>query len=222
MILCIGNVLTAEELGAIEATLASGVFLDGHATAGWSARAVKHNLQLDKAHAAYRAIVPKVLDALARNEIFAAAALPRQMSPLLVSRSETGMGYGVHVDNAVMGQPPVRTDLAFTLFLSNDAGYDGGELVIEDAQGEHAIKLPPGHMVLYPATTLHRVETVRSGRRDVAVGWVQSLVRDPRIREMLFDLDRARRALFARDGKTEVFDLLSKTYSNLMRLHAET
>lgn len=222
MILCIGEVLAADALHEIASLLDQASFVEGRSTAGWAARDVKHNLQLAATapqHARASAILRGALDA---NPTFQVAALPHTHTKFLFSRSETGMGYGAHVDNALMGDPPVRTDLAFTLFLSQPDTYEGGALVIDDAGGEQEFKLPAGAMVLYPATSLHRVETIRHGRRDVAVGWVQSLVRDPRGREMLFDLDRARRSLFERDGKTAEFDLLNKTYSNLLRMLAET
>jgi PKHD-type hydroxylase len=222
MIICIGEVLAADALHEIATLLDGASFVEGRATAGWAARNVKHNLQLSAnapQHVRASAIVRSAID---RNATFKSAALPRSQTPLLFSRTENGMGYGAHIDNAVMGDPPVRTDLAFTLFLSPPENYEGGELVIDEAGGEQEFKLPAGAMVLYPATTLHRVDSVRSGRREVAAGWVQSLVRDPRGREMLFDLDRTRRALFERDGKSEQFDLLTKTYSNLLRMFAET
>ncbi|GIL39070.1 Fe2+-dependent dioxygenase [Roseiterribacter gracilis] len=222
MIICIGEVLAADALREITGLLDQAGFVEGRSTAGWAAREVKHNLQLStKApqHARATAIARGAID---NNATFKSASLPRALTPLLFSRSETGMGYGAHVDNAMMGDPPVRTDLAFTLFLSAPEQYEGGALVIDDAGGEQEFKLPAGAMVLYPATTLHRVEEVTRGRRDVAVGWVQSLVRDPRGREMLFDLDRTRRALFERDGKSAEFDTLQKTYSNLLRMLAET
>lgn len=222
MIICVGEVLTQADLSEIDALLAGASFAEGRTTAGWAARDVKKNLQLPGSAPQHQRCSTIIRAALANNSTFQSAALPRAMTPLLLSRSESGMGYGAHVDNAVMGDPPLRTDLAFTLFLTPPESYDGGELVIDDAAGEQSFKLPAGSLVLYPATTLHRVETVRSGTRLVAAGWVQSLVRDPRGREMLFDLDRVRRSIFARDGKSAEFDLLAKSFSNLLRMFAET
>lgn len=221
MILCIGQILGESEMAAVLQLLAEAGWRPGRETAGWAAQGVKDNLQLPGDSPAYGKISAIVLAELARNETFAAAALPRRISPLLVSRTEAGMEYGQHVDNAIMHDPPLRTDLAFTLFLGTVRDYEGGELVIDDSQGEQAFKLAPGALVLYPATTLHRVEKVRSGARLVIAGWVQSLVRDPRVREMLFDLEHLRRSAFARDGKSSEFDLLCKLHSNLLRLHAE-
>ncbi|MBI1262143.1 MAG: Fe2+-dependent dioxygenase [Rhizobiales bacterium] len=221
MIYCIGQILSPDQLAHIRTLLARAKFRPGHETAGWSAREVKQNLQLSSAEPQHSEVSRIILAALNQNEIFAGASLPKIISPLLISRSDRDMGYGPHVDNALMGNPMLRTDLAFTLFISEEDSYEGGELVIDDAQGEQALKLPAGSMVLYPATTLHRVEKVLSGQRLVAAGWVQSLVRDPRIREMLFDLDAVRKRLFTREGKTPDFDLLSKTYANLLRQSAE-
>lgn len=222
MIMCIGDILTPDELTRILALLGRAKFRAGHETAGWAAREVKNNLQLAASEPQHGEISGIIINALTRHEIFTRAALPRSISSLLLSRSDVGMGYGPHVDNALMGSPMLRTDLAFTLFLAPEDAYEGGELVIDDAQGEQAIKLPAGSLVLYPATTLHRVEKVKSGSRLVAAGWVQSFVRDPRIREMLFDLDTSRKRLFEREGKSQEFDLISKTYSNLLRYCADT
>ena len=129
------------------------------------------------------------------------------------------MEYGSHVDDALMNG--IRTDVSFTLFLSDPDSYDGGALVIESSGGEDDIKLPAGSLVAYPSTTLHRVQPVTKGARLAAVGWARSFIRDPARRELLFDLDTARQSLFAREGKTAEFDLLSKSTANLLRMWAE-
>jgi PKHD-type hydroxylase len=129
------------------------------------------------------------------------------------------MTYGTHVDDALMHG--MRTDVSFTLFLSDPEDYDGGELIIDTAAGEDAVKLPAGSLVAYPTTQLHRVAEVSRGERWAAVGWARSFVRDAGRRELLFDLDTARRQLFARDGKSAEFDLLSKSAANLLRMWAE-
>jgi PKHD-type hydroxylase len=147
------------------------------------------------------------------------AARPKALSPLLFSRTGIGMQYGIHVDDALMGG--MRTDIAFTLFLDPPETYDGGDLVIESAAGEDVIKLPAGSMIVYPATTLHRVAQVTRGTRHVAAGWARSFVRDASQRELLFDLDTARRTIFAREGKSTEFDLISKSLANLLRMWAE-
>ena len=222
MILCIADVLTADELASIVAVLSAAAFGDGRDTAGWNARLVKRNLQALKNDPA-RGAAEAVETALRRNALFASAALPRRIAPVMFSRYEQGMAYGSHFDDAVMGGAnPLRSDIAMTLFLSAPADCDGGELVIETTGGEEAYKLDPGSAVIYPATTLHRVEPVRRGVRVAAVTWVESLVRDAAKREILFDLDNARRALFAIGGKTREFDLVSKSHANLLRRWAET
>jgi len=163
-----------------------------------------------------------VAGAVARHPQFEMAARPKAMKPILFSRYEPGMEYGTHVDNAIMsGRPPVRSDLSFTLFLSDPGDYDGGELVIESSAGELPFKLPIGHAILYPSSTLHHVAPVTRGARIAAVSWVQSYVRDPARREMLYDLETARHALFGREGKTREFDLVSKSFVNLLRMWAE-
>lgn len=221
MIFCIADVLTTDELATVRALADKGSFVDGRATAGAAAAAVKHNEQLASDDPARTEIEQIVAAALDRNDLFAAAGLPRTTTGLLISRSGPGMGYGQHVDNALMGSPPVRTDLAFTVFLNEPEDYDGGVLVIEDAEGGHEIKLPAGSAVLYRASTLHRVTPVERGARLVAAGWAQSLVRDPRVREMLFDLTMARRLIADAETKGEALDLIAKVHSNLLRQFVE-
>jgi PKHD-type hydroxylase len=150
------------------------------------------------------------------------AAQPRRLASILVSRYQPGMGYGLHVDAPIMGEPNhVRSDLSFTLFLSEPDSYDGGELAIETGGGETAFKLPARSAVCYPTGRLHRVRPIERGERIAIVGWVQSLVRDSAIREMLFDLSAAREQLVGLDGATRAFELVNKTYFNLLRRHAE-
>jgi len=137
----------------------------------------------------------------------------------MFSRYDADMHYGTHVDDALMHG--MRTDVSFTLFLSEPESYDGGELVIESAAGEEAVKLSAGSLIAYPSTTLHRVTAVTRGARLAAVGWARSLIREAARRELLFDLDTAPRALFDRDGKTAEYDLLAKSTANLMRMWVE-
>lgn len=221
MIHCIGGVLDGGHLVRVGQLLDRGQFVDGRATSRYAARVVKTNLQLAPACPTYTEITGLIIATVRANPTFRMAALPRKLRPPLISRTEAGMGYGRHVDDSIMGTPPTRADLSYTLFLSAPTDYEGGELVIEDTLGEHTFKLDAGSLVLYPATHLHRVETVRSGRRLVAAGWVQSLCRSPSHREILFDLQCALREEFDQRGKTAQFDLLSKSYSNLLRLVAE-
>lgn len=219
MLLFIGDVLNADQIAQIRKDLAQASFVPGSETAGWAAAGVKNNLQvkpdlLDETRAL-------IVDALSKHEVFAAAACPARMGPVILSRYDVGMSYGTHVDDGIMRQSMIRTDLAFTLFLSDEEDVDGGELVIEEPAGERIVKLPAGSLVLYPASTLHRVDPVRRGTRIAAVGWLQSLIRDPRHREILFDLQLARREMFAVGGKSDGFDRVSKVTSNLWRLWAE-
>jgi PKHD-type hydroxylase len=221
MLLCISDVLdTAELKNGVVAKLNQAKFVDGKLTAGWHARMVKHNTQLqDDGTGVVQELQQCVMAALERNALFKMAARPKAIRPLLFSRYEAGMNYDTHVDNALMGNNGgwLRSDISLTLFLSDPETYLGGELVIESSQGEQAFKLPAGAMILYPSSTLHRVEPVTKGVRLAAVTWVQSLVRDMGDREILFDLDTALQSLFNKYGKTVEFDLLSKSHTNLLR-----
>ena len=222
MIICIANILTAEELELIINSLKNAEFVDGKLTAGWYAKQVKNNAQLKNDAAQTQEIRTIVNQALKRNSLFQIAARPKALRPIIFSRYQGGMYYGTHIDNAIMGDEKLtRSDLSLTLFLSNPASYAGGELVIESTQGEQAFKLDAGSMVVYPTTTLHRVEPVTEGERLVAVTWVQSLVREAHNREILFDLDTVRDTLFQKSGKTAEFDLLSKSIANLLRKWAD-
>lgn len=218
MLISIGGILDSDALARVRTALDALAFVDGRATAGWNAADVKRNRQAAPT-AALRSLQDDVEKAIRANAVFQIAARPKKFGPMLFARYAGGETYGSHVDDAIMGG--MRTDLAWTLFLREPEDYEGGELVIENTGGEQAIKLPAGAMVLYPATTLHRVAPVTRGERLVAVGWVRSLIRSPDQRELLYDLDTARRALFAREGKTAEFDLLSKSLSNLLRMWAE-
>lgn len=223
MILCIGNVLNEGQLQALRQVLGQASFRNGKDTAGWHARLVKNNEQADSRDKQVTALRQTVGNALENNPVFQMSARPLRSTPVMFSRYRIGMTYGNHVDDPVMGSGPdkLRTDLSFTLFLSDPDSYEGGELVTDTSAGESSYKLPAGALVLYPSSTLHRVEPVSSGERLVAVGWIQSTIRDPGHREILFDIDTARRQLFDRDGKSREFDLLSKSLSNLQRMWAE-
>jgi PKHD-type hydroxylase len=219
MQIVIGNILSAEEIATVTATLARAPFVDGRATAGFAARLVKDNLQAEGADRSLEMIRKLVAERILAHDVFGMAVRPKALSPLLFSRYEPGMHYGSHVDDALMDG--MRTDVAFTLFLCDPASYDGGELTIESAAGEEAFKLAPGALVAYPATSLHRVTDVTRGARLAAVGWARSFIRDPTRRELLFDLDTVRRQLFAREGKSAEFDLIAKSFANLMRMWVE-
>jgi PKHD-type hydroxylase len=217
MILCVGEILTAAELKVIVDQLATAEFVDGQATAGWHARLVKKNTQLPAQSPALATVREMINEALQRHALFQIAVRPKLVRPVTVSRYEVGMAYGTHIDNAVMHNPLMRSDVSMTLFLSEPETYEGGELVIESTQGEEGFKLAAGAAIVYPSSTLHRVAEVTHGTRLAAVTWVQSLIRDPQRREILFDLETARRAVFEASGKTPAFDLIAKSHANLMR-----
>ena len=219
MQIVIADILKPDDLAAIHAALSKTRFIDGRETAGFAARQVKDNRQADARDKSLDDVRSLVAARIMDNDLFRMAARPKKLSLLLFSRTETGMQYGVHVDDALMAG--MRTDIAFTLFLDDPDTYDGGELIIESPAGDDAIKLPAGSMIVYPATTLHRVAMVTRGQRHVVAGWARSFVRDGAQREILFDLDTARRTIFAREGKSGEFDLISKSLANLLRMWAD-
>ena len=193
MIICIGGILNSEELNYIHSEIGQLTFVDGRSTAGWAARLVKDNERAEP-DARLEALRQRIETHILDNELFQIAARPKALTPLLISRYSPGRQYGTHVDDALM--QGMRTDLSFTLFLADPQSYDGGELVIESSAGEQPFKLDAGSMILYPTTALHRVEPVRSGMRVAAFGWVRSFIRSAERREILFDLETARRELF--------------------------
>jgi PKHD-type hydroxylase len=219
VILCISGVLERGHLAKLRPLLETGAFRDGRETAGWHAKLAKDNQQADPSDAGLRAASELVAERLLQHELFALAVRPKRLAPVMISRYAQGKSYGSHTDDAMMGG--LRSDVSFTVFLNGASDYEGGELVLERPEGEQSFKLEAGDAVVYPSTSLHRVNRVERGTRLVAVGWAQSLVRRAEQRELLFDLDTARRSLFAREGKSTEFDLLSKCLSNLLRDWAE-
>jgi PKHD-type hydroxylase len=215
MTIVITDVLNAQDLAALQGAAKSLDYEDGRATAGRYARDVKSNLQAKKSPQ-LDAIFEKVRKALNANEIVKSVARPRKYARMLLSRYRGGMTYGTHVDDPIMNGN--RTDLSFTLSLTAADAYTGGELVMEDAMEDRAIKLSAGEMVLYPTSALHRVEPVTEGERVAVVGWITSWVRDPARREILHDLDVAARALHDAEGKTPAFDRVFKAKANLSRM----
>jgi len=216
----IPNLLSPQELQQVKDGLASAKFLDGKLTAGWHAKQVKNNEQIARDSA--KDLRRTVEQAFLRHPLFQAGARPRSFHSLLFSRYQAGMSYGRHTDNAFMGGSGFhRADLSLTLFLNDPSDYEGGELIIEGADNEQQYKLPCNTAFVYPSSSLHRVAEVTAGQRLVAVGWVQSLIRDPAEREILFDLETARRSLFAKSGKGDEFDLISKSLANLLRKWAD-
>ena len=219
MLVCIEKLIDEATVACLRGWMAEATFEDGRATAGGNAAKVKNNEQVssdpDRPDSKLKEMQDLVADLLWDHGLFYAAAQPKEILSPLFSRYTAGKSYGLHMDNAMMGD--MRIDLSLTLFLSDPADYDGGELVIDFPTGERAIKLAAGSAVLYPTTALHRVAEVTRGQRLVAVTWVRSLVRDAAKREILFDLKTARDRLSKQLGKTSEIDLLGKTYTNLLR-----
>ncbi len=222
MLICIPGVLSRDQATCILDVLATGEFVDGRLSAGEMAREVKRNLEYQRPENKPTEIDQIVGAGLLANRAFQDFALPRHIAPPIFSRYEPGMEYGSHVDTALMGRASViRSDLSLTLFLSDPASYDGGELTIETAAGERRIKLASGDAVVYASTTLHRVAPVTGGVRVVALSWVQSYVRDQGMREILHDLSSATQALDGDASTTDIKNRLFKAYANLMRREAE-
>jgi PKHD-type hydroxylase len=222
MFLVVNNVLTSKELENLVIELEKANFVDGKVTAGWSSKLVKNNNQLDFEDVHAEELEEIVIQALKRNLIFQAAVQPKIIHTIVFSRYEKNMYYGSHVDNIFMGgENFFRADVSFTIFLSDPTTYSGGELITEGTCEDRTYKLPAGSAIIYPSSTLHRVAPVTEGTRLVAVGWIQSLVRDPQQREILFDLDAVRRSIFAKDQKSVEYDILWKTHTNLLRQWAE-
>ena len=225
MITRIPAVLSKDELAALRAGLDQGAWEDGRLTAGFQSAQVKSNLQLPQDDPVAREASDIVLRALERSPLFVSATLPRHVYPPLFNRYGPGMAFGNHVDNAVRQIPGtphrLRTDVAATLFLSGPDEYDGGELVIDDTFGSHSVKLPAGDLVVYPSSSLHRVQPVARGTRAAAFFWVQSMVRDDGDRTLLFELDTAIGALTGKGSDRNSVVRLTNCYHNLLRRWAE-
>lgn len=216
------GVLEPEDIARARGELGMLAWKPGKRTAGPVARAVKENLQADGDDPRTQALERFVTDALARHPLFEIAARPARLSRLMFSRYELGMAYGAHTDDALMslGETKLRTDLAFTLFLSDRATYDGGALVVESALGEQEFALEAGDAIVYPSGSIHRVSPVTRGARFAAVGWVQSFIADGAQREMLFDLSVTRVRLAEAGVAREEVLRLDKSISNLLRMWA--
>jgi len=226
MLLTIPEVLSPEAAADLRAEILAAEWVDGNATSGAGAASVKHNRQLPEVGEATQAAQAKVTAALMANAAFLSAALPHSVFPPLFNRYAGGEQFGLHVDNAIRFHGPtgarIRTDLSATLFLTDPADYDGGELEIEGSFGTLSYKLPAGHLLLYPSTSLHRVTPVTRGERVSCFFWLQSLVADHSAREMLYDLDQSVQALSAERGKADREVLrLTALYHNLVRRWAQ-
>ena len=225
MLLTIPDVLTRDQVAEARDRLAGAGWVDGRVTAGYQSSRVKDNLQLPEDHPVARALGETIIVALQRNPLFISAALPLRIFPPLFNQYEGGQSFGSHVDNAIRQVAGtafrIRTDLSATLFLSQPDEYEGGELAVEDTYGVHTVKLPAGHMVLYPSTSLHHVRPVTRGARIASFFWIQSLVRDDAERALLFDLDTAIQRLSAEAPDHSAAVQLTGVYHNLVRRWAE-
>ncbi|MDO9337945.1 MAG: Fe2+-dependent dioxygenase [Caulobacter sp.] len=226
MLIQIENLLTPAQVVQFQDALSDAPWAYGKVTAGYQSALAKHNLQLPESSEVARSLGAEVQRALAGNLLFQSAALPARIFPPLFNRYEGQHSFGVHVDNALRTLPDgtrLRTDLSATLFLTDPEDYDGGELVIEDVYGAHAVKLAAGSMILYPATSLHQVTPVTRGARTASFFWIQSHVRDDAARATLFDMDMALQGLRGQLGDDHA-SLVSLTgvYHNLLRRWAET
>ncbi|MFN3889867.1 MAG: Fe2+-dependent dioxygenase [Beijerinckiaceae bacterium] len=227
MLLCIPDVLAFDDLSQLRNAVLSAEWEDGRATGGSHSALVKKNRQLPASSRAALRAGEAILDALTRSELFISAALPLRILPPMFNRYSSEEHFGPHVDGSIRrpgnSYVHIRTDLSATLFLSNPEDYDGGELTIETAFGAQAVKLPAGHLVLYPASSLHRVTPVTRGERVASFFWIQSMIRDNEKRSILFDLDQCIQRLKVERGMEDQECLsLSNIYHNLIRQWAET
>jgi PKHD-type hydroxylase len=229
MLITIPDVLTAEQVKQARQILDAAEWVDGKVTAGHQSAKAKNNAQIPENSPAAKQLGEMILTALGKNPLFLAAALPARVFPPLFNRYTGGQSFGTHVDNAIRQitgtAHRIRTDLSATLFFAAPDEYDGGELCVEDTYGIHAVKLPPGHMVLYPATSLHHVKPVTRGARVSSFFWIQSMVREDSRRSLLFDLDlgiqRLNRELPNQPAAAQTAVQLTGVYHNLLRQWAE-
>ncbi len=225
MLITVPDILTSEQLTQARARLAQAEWIDGRVTAGHQSALAKDNLQIPEGSPAAEEIGGMILAALGRNPLFISAALPAKVFPPLFNSYAGGQSFGTHIDNAIRHvkgtSHRVRSDLSATLFLTPPEDYDGGELLIEDTYGVHSVKLPLGHMVLYPSSSLHRVEPVRRGRRVSSFFWIQSMVRADAQRTLLYDLDQAAQRVNRDTPQSPAAVQLTGIYHNLLRQWAE-
>lgn len=226
MLIEIEGLLSAEEVDEVRRQLLAQPWVDGKVTAGVQSAQVKANRQLDEDNPLARQLGELILRRLSDNALFMSAALPKRIYPPLFNRYGDGEAFGFHVDNAIRGikgvRERVRTDLSATLFLADPASYDGGELVIRDTFGEQRVKLAAGNLVLYPGSSLHRVEAVTRGERLASFFWIESLVREDSQRQMLLDMDVAIQRLTAQGVDDQSLLELTGVYHNLLRRWSDT
>jgi PKHD-type hydroxylase len=221
MLIDIADVFTADEVDEMRTRLLAEPWVDGKVTAGQRSARDKFNRQLNEDSALGLLFGQRILARLSENALFVSAALPKRIYPPLFNRYSGGEAFGFHIDNAIRGikgvRERVRTDLSATLFLTDPQTYDGGELVIRDTFGERSVKLPAGHLVLYPGTSVHKVNPVTRGERVAAFFWIESLVREDSQRSLLLDMDVAIQRLSAQQADDESLLQLSGVYHNLLR-----
>jgi PKHD-type hydroxylase len=225
MMIAIPDVLSPDQVARVRAIVDAAEWVDGNVTSGRQAALAKRNEQLPEDSPAAREAGGIILDALGRTALFIAAALPAKVLPPMFNRYAGGQAFGLHVDNAIRirGDFRLRADLSATLFLEPPEAYDGGELVVEGQFGTHSVKLPAGHMALYPSSSLHRVEPVTRGVRTASFFWVESMVRDEGARRSLFELDSAIQSLGGRVGQDDAAIVqLTGVYHNLLRRWANS
>ena len=223
MLLEIARVLNEAQLAKVNEILAGSEFVDGKLSAGMAARQVKLNEELKKEPKQMELLLRILVSSLAHNKIFNSAALPYRMADPIFARYRAGMHYGDHVDDAIMGKsgPRFRSDNSMTLFLRDPESYQGGELVIRTSFGARKVKLAAGDAVIYPSSSLHHVAEVTAGERMVALLWVQSHVRDPAQRELLYELNQAREQLLQQAPEDETTKLVDRSFSNLVRMWSD-
>lgn len=229
MILRIPDVLTQEQVSQGLELMNNADWVDGRVTAGHQSAKAKDNMQLPEGHPVAQQLGDMIVGALGKNPLFLSAAVPLRVFPPLFNRYTGGQSFGTHVDNAIRQIPGtphrIRTDLSATLFFAGPDEYDGGELCIEDTYGLQSVKLPRGHMVLYPATSLHHVTPVTRGARICSFFWIQSMVRDDTQRGLLFDLDlaiqRLNQSFPDEPAASQTSVQLTGVYHNLLRQWAE-
>ena len=224
MLLQIPRVVSQDKLTVIRAILAKAKFVDGKLSAGMAAERVKNNEELASDAKEIQQLNNLVMGSLVQHPLYQSAALPIKIASPFYARYRPGMTYGDHVDDPIMGPPQgrYRSDVSTTVFLNEPGDYEGGELVIRTSFGDQHIKLPAGHAVVYPSSSLHHVVEVTEGERLVAVTWAQSMVRDASKRELLYDLNQARESLLKHRPEDEETKRVDVAYVNLIRMWADT
>lgn len=223
MLITIADVLNKNQIDRVQQILNQSNFVDGKLSAGKHAQRVKNNEELSTDDRMLNELNNIVMGSLVQNKTYQNAAFPHRIATAFYARYGSGMAYGDHIDDPIMGPPGAtyRTDVSITVFLNNPEDYEGGELSINTSFGQQQFKLPAGHAILYPSGTLHNVAEVTKGERLVAVTWCQSMIRDPAKRELLYNLNQARESLMEKDANSKETAQVDTTYINLVRMWSE-